>query len=499
LAQKARDALRQIGYPQRPRDEAYGFNWDEDLTQHVARTDKPAPAWDRVFTQRPSPMTFWYRQSEQPLTALMFHSDLLTPGLVDLGDPPPILSGMRSVMLDHQGRLLAFDAIPPQRRDAPVQPAPVDWSGLFALSGLDQSKFQPADPLWFWVPSSDTRVAWTGTWPDSGRPLRIEAAALGGQPVVFMLTGEWSKPWRMAEPSESGETLTVLALAALAILAMTGAGLLAYRNLKERRGDRRGAVRLAAMMTGGLLALWTCQVHLVASIGLIATLLLAVATSVFYGFLLWTLYVALEPSVRRHWPQVLVSWTSALTGNVRDPIVGRDVLIGTALGVVWVLLIRSVARWANDAGDFADFPGSMAVLAGLRATVGRVLQDAPYALRNVLVFFFLLFMLRILLRSGWAANIAFASAFALLSAIGNAEAPIRNAVVGFLYFGSGAFVVLRWGLVSYVTGTFVTTLILNAPVTTDTSAWYFGNAALLLGIPVALAAWGAATASRRRV
>ena len=75
------------------------------------------------------------------------------------------------------------------------------------------------------------------------------------------------------------------------------------------------------------------------SIGLLAMFLIAVCTSVFYGVLLWTIYVALEPYVRKHWPQVLVSWTNLLAGRVADPVVGRDVLLGTALGVVWALLV----------------------------------------------------------------------------------------------------------------------------------------------------------------
>ena len=46
------------------------------------------------------------------------------------------------------------------------------------------------------------------------------------------------------------------------------------------------------------MALWVCQVHLVASIGLPAMFLIAICTAVFYGVLLWTIYLALEPFVR---------------------------------------------------------------------------------------------------------------------------------------------------------------------------------------------------------
>ena len=46
LAQKARDAVRQLGYPQRARDEAYGFEWNDELIDYVEASDKPAPRWE---------------------------------------------------------------------------------------------------------------------------------------------------------------------------------------------------------------------------------------------------------------------------------------------------------------------------------------------------------------------------------------------------------------------------------------------------------------------
>ena len=334
----------------------------------------------------------------------MFHTDLLTPGQVWPDDPPPIMSGMSTVELDHRGRLTYFETIPPQRQDSPIHAAAVDWAPLFALAGLDAAKLTPAEPLWNWLAGSDTRAAWTGSWPESGRPLRVEAAALGGRPVAFMATGPWRKPWRMPEPSQGHESLTVMLLFTLAFCILGGAALVARANLREGRGDQAGATRLAACMFAVLMALWVCQVHLVASIGLPAMFLIAICTSVFYGVLLWTIYLALEPFVRKRWPQVLVSWTNVLAGHVRDPVVGRDVLVGLLLGVGWVLLIRGVDL-ATSVRAFVDFPGEMALLAGLRSTLGVVLQVVPYAMRNVLLYFFLLFLLRVLLRSQWLAAI----------------------------------------------------------------------------------------------
>ncbi len=43
--------------------------------------------------------------------------------------------------------------------------------------------------------------------------------------------------------------------------------------------------------------------------------------------------ISLEPLLRRVWPRTLISWTRLLSGYVRDPLVGRDVLIGMLAGV----------------------------------------------------------------------------------------------------------------------------------------------------------------------
>ena len=214
-----------------------------------------------------------------------------------------------------------------------------------------------------------------------------------------------------------------------------------------------------------LMGLWICQVHIVASLGLLAQFLLAVCTAGFYGVFFWIMYVALEPFVRRQWPQVLVSWTNVLTGHVRDPVVGRDVLIGVALGVAWALMIRTVDVLSGGNG-ISGFPGSTELLSGLRGTVGIVLEEAPYAIRNALLYFFLLFVLRVILRGQWRAALAFVGVFAVLSALGN-DHPWLGALMGFLYFGSGAFTVLRWGLVSLATGTFVAAVLMDAPATLD--------------------------------
>jgi serine/threonine protein kinase len=496
LTQKARDAIARLGYESRVRDAAVGFEWNDLLLQSVAKTDGPSTQWDKVFTQRPSPLTFWYRQSAEPLVATTFHTDLLTPGIVDRADPPPISSDMIQVNVDHQGRLTFFEAIPPQRQSSPVHATSVDWTPLFQLAGLDQAALQPVDPVWTFLAASDTRAAWTGKWPESGRPLRVEAAAFGGRPVAFMTIGDWQKPWRMADTTSSETTAYLVLLLGVTIVVLAGAAILARRNIREGKGDRRGAARLAAYMTAVLMALWVCQVHVSASLGLFALFLLAVCTSVFYGVLLWTVYLALEPFVRRHWPRVLVSWTNVLTGRASDAVVGRDALIGVALGIWFALIFRAIAAFELDGP--INFPGEVELLLGLRSTIGVVLQEGLYAIRNVLLYFFILFVLRMLLRRQWAAMIAFTAFFTLLNALGN-ERVWLGGMIGLLYFGTAAFVIVRFGgLLAFVVGSFVSSLLFDVVLTLDSSAWYFGNTAFVLAVVAALTIWAFYTATGRR-
>ena len=51
----------------------------------------------------------------------------------------------------------------------------------------------------------------------------------------------------------------------------------------------------------------------------------------------WVLYVALEPHARRLWPTSMFGWARLLDGRLKDPLIGRDVLIGGLFGTAHYL------------------------------------------------------------------------------------------------------------------------------------------------------------------
>ncbi len=492
LSQKAQDLIRALGFRDIVADQAYGFDWDQSFINYVDRHDKPTPNWNNVLAQRPMPLHFWYRQSPYPLTAWSYHTDLLTPGVVDPNDPPRILSGMIAIELDPQGRLRYLERNPDQQQKPLAIPStPVDWQPLFTAAGLDQSQLQPAEPLRTWLATSDTRAAWTGTWPGSNRPLRVEAAALRGQPVAFSLIGPWTDTDRMPQASTAGERIQIVVLVVLFLAIVFGGGWLARRNMRQGRGDRESARRLAVWIGGAEMALWISASHFNASIGTFGMFILAICTAVFYGWVVYALYIALEPQVRRRWPHTLISWTAILTGQWRDPIVGRDVLIGTALGIGFPVLgetVNALALGSNQSPSLGSTDG----LLGFRGALAICFQSMPHCIRDTLTLALVLFLLRAILRNQWLAMGAFAVIFALQGTVGSNH-PVVDGLEQLIAYMLVAAAAWRFGLLTLAAFILSNNIVGNMQATMHTGAWYFGNTLFLIACGLALAVWGCYT------
>ncbi|HEV2689363.1 MAG TPA: serine/threonine-protein kinase, partial [Bryobacteraceae bacterium] len=451
LAQKGRDIVQRLGIAQQPADEAYDFEWDRHFLNYVQRNDKPAPRWSDVLAQRPLPLKFWYRQSPYPLVAGEFHDDLLTPGMVRPDDPPPILSGMINMELDAQGRLLYFERVPPQRQQPAKDVSAIDWPPLFAAAGLDPAQFQPTEPLWTWLGTSDTRMAWTGTWPGGNRPLRVEAAALRGRAIAFSLIGPWTRADRMpARDSSTNERGRFVIFVGISLAVAIGCWTLVRRNAKRGGGDEAGAMRLAGFVGAVQMILWLLRSHLTPAMGTFGMFLLALATAIFYAFVVRTMYLALEPHVRRRWPQTIISWTAVLTGHWRDPIVGRDVLVGSTLAVVLRAIIVDLRYDPSDSPNI----GTTDVLLGLRSTLTVCFTSIPHGIRETLMFFLIIFLLRILLRNQWLASAGFVLIFSALGYL-QSNHPLANGLLSLLIYSLVAFIVLRFGLLAMAAYIFV--------------------------------------------
>jgi len=488
LEHTAKELIQKLGYPDKPTDTAEGFFYDDDFLHYVQKHEGKVD-WPKVFAAHPATLTFWYRQSPQYLEANEFRDNLLIPGIVTREDPPSITSGMISVHLDARGQLESFSAIPPQKEASPANAEPVDWSLLFAAAGLDITKFQAAAPEWASLAASDERLAWTGSWPGSGRLLRIEAADYHGKAVFFSLLGPWQTPSRMQPVEHSAtEKATQIAFLCIFFSVVAGALLLARRNFRKGAGDRNGALRLATCMFGMLILLWLTRSHFVPTGFMVLSFVVMVSTGLFWSGLIWALYIALEPYIRRHWPHSIISWSRLWMGKIRDPLVGRDVLYGVALGTLWIVISQVATLLLIRRGVAPDFM-STAYLMGVREAASEWLQFPPNSLQGALIFFFILLLLRILLRKPWLAGAVFVLLFASLKTLGSPH-PLIEAPTQLLIYGIALLVVTQFGLISLWVGIFTADMLGNVPFTADFSSWYAPHTIAAWCSIAALAVWG---------
>ncbi len=489
MASKAREIVVSLGYAVPPKDTASGFSYDYDYLEYLDKKDKPGTGWNRILAERPPLLDFWFRQSPEEMLPNGFSTISLTPGVIRFTDPPDTFSGMINVRLDPIGRLLYFQAIPPEREEHEQATQAVDWQPLFSAAGLNASDFRPAAPMWNSLAASDTRAAWEGIWPGTSRPLLVEAAAWRGKPVFFQLAGPWTTPERMPGPEPTGSAKASQFFGIGFVIFLVAGGIwLAYRNYSRGKGDRRGARRLAGVVFVLVLVLFFGRAHLTFSEETLYLLMLAVSTALFVSAFLWTLYIALEPYVRSKWPQTIVSWTRLLAGNLRDPLVGRDILFGTLLGLAWVLVYFVGYLLDIRAGERPLLPQTE-FLEGTRATLSLWLGNIVGAIVAVLMFFFVLVFLRVVVRNRWVAAALFIIVFATPKILASNHALIDTPVWVIIY-GIAAFAVVRYGLIVLAMATFTANVLLNVPFTLDFSEWYATNAVWVVLSIIALAGWG---------
>src|SRR6185295_1479013 len=117
------------------------------------------------------------------------------------------------------------------------------------------------------------------------------------------------------------------------------------RNLRLGRSDRNGAFRIASFFVAVHMLGWVFWGTYFKDVSkMINAFVASLSSTLFEGVMLWVLYLALEPYVRKRWPETIISWTRALAGRFRDPLVGRDVLLGCLLGVA-TRALDNAPRW----------------------------------------------------------------------------------------------------------------------------------------------------------
>ncbi len=490
LAQRARDLIQSLGYQDRTTGSAFGFSSDVDYRRYAEQKEKPADYAAQLAKGQPALVRFWYRQSPRYLEAWS------ATGRVTESDPPPAVSGMVRLQLDTLGRMVYLAAVPPQLQKAPApNGSPPDARPLFAAAGLDLARFTAAEPEWAPLAGFDARAAWTGSFPDAPQiPLRIEAAWWRGKPVYFDEIAPWSRPGRMQpyQPTAS-ENAGQWFLTALSVSVFAIGILLARRNFRQGRGDARGSTRLALLIFSCSMFTWLCSASHTPTPNDYGRFLWAISSALFSAAGVWILYMALEPYVRRRWPQSLISWNRLLAGSFRDPLVAGQLLIGVALGIGLTLAEFLNLLALRHYGSMGFSTGPLNSSLDTRHLAGHLVAPLSGSIGLAQALFFVFFLLRVLFRRQWLAAVVWILLAAGLGAAQNDHHAL-GAVFLVTMFGLSLFILIRFGLMPGVVGLFVNFLLDSSPLTTNFSAWYAGAAIAALAVVLGLAAYAFHTA-----
>ncbi len=307
--------------------------------------------------------------------------------------------------------------------------------------------------------------------------------------------GPWEEATRLSRPVTSvleqiGNYLVGSLLAALWI----GGLLLARRNWRAGRGDRKGAFKLGGIVLVLFLLGLELELHHLPTFGEYYRFVIASGVAVHCAALATVLYLALEPLVRRRWPDYLVSWTRFLAGRFTNPRVGRDILVGAALGAAVVALEylpHALPYWFSIPREvpFATGPEQGSASNFLSALVGNTVM----AITTGVAFLALLLIVALLVRKDRIAQVVVTLLFLFLHSGGLVHNPWIALVAATVHAVILIFLMTRFGLLAAVTSMVVTWYV-ELPLTLDFSRSYFGRSAVVLLLVAGIAGWGFYTA-----
>jgi hypothetical protein len=200
----------------------------------------------------------------------------------------------------------------------------------------------------------------------------------------------------------------------------------------------------------------------------------------------WIGYIAIEPLVRRRWPRMLIGTSRLLAGRFRDPMIGRDFLVGGTVGVM-VVLLRQLTTLLPGA---VPLQSVSLMLSGLRYVGWFFAASLALALVVPIIAATLLVGLRVMTRSVRASVIITALLVALL-VLGDVSGPLwGRAIFGVLVAVVVLIILFRFGLLAFAAAFFSYVFLRRVPITLDPSAWYFGRSMFAVILLIAIALYG---------
>jgi hypothetical protein len=492
----AGDAVHDLGYPA-GHDLAFGLIADSGQLQQsgeliTSEGFSRIADWTSALARQPSPMLLWRRESPEPMRP---RDDPIQPILAD--DPPLSQPGMTLTMFDANDSLRRFTAVADPLQSNETRGV-VDWSVAFRLARLEASQFTPIDA----APSAerlhDEHVAWSGRYPGTGTRIRIVGEAYRGRITHFEVLFPESDQ-ALASPLASSPRVTkgddrivIVIVFLINVLTFGGFAWGARRNIRTGRADLPGAWRTAEVGWVMKVLGWVLAGHHTALARSMEEFFQRTLPDASLTALLMGLgYLALEPLVRRHRPETIITWSRWLMGRWRDPVVARDILIGLASATLGMVLLLATNLGAFWVGGAPAINGRVLGVLGRDAgpLVALVLSTGWIAYIVATTIFFLWLVLRTLIRWRW---LAWSILIVVMAVVGNPTVPDATSVVNEMGLWLVILILLyvseRFGLLTavfYVTFALIETLVFTPHVTT----WYGRTSLIGIVLLPALAFW----------
>lgn len=456
----------------------------------------------------PSSLTemWWLRQSQEKLIP---QAGL---GVVTLTDPPFLERGQVSVVLDMAGRLVELQVVEPGDQPPPALEASQSeerLGRLFEAAGFDRDSFTidadylpdadlviPHDQSMSWIPRHDD--------PQLAN-VRIHGATLHGMPVFFrqttiagqsLVTPAQDTVKSTGTPLGAGIALFWIAINVVSVF-------LAWRNLRAGRGDRHGAARVAlTCLALGIFAGLLVARHWGTGLTIMKTFEMIIAVQLQMAAFAWAFYMAVEPYMRREWPDRIISSTRLLAGNFADSLVGRDLLLGVLIGMVANLLflvaVVVAVAFELEVGSYWSLNDLQAQLSAMHVT-SAIAGSTRDAIADSLSFMYAYIVILTVVRRRKAAvvsMIAFLVAIILVWPSGGHIAVVI--MLGLVWVAYNSLALFRFGLLALASALASHKIGALFQPSLDFSRWDAGYVWFANGLLVALAAYGCYTATLQR-
>ena len=359
---------------------------------------------------------------------------------------------------------------------------------VFKLAGLDIKAFGPAEPRPLPGGAADTRLAWTER---AGQPgLRVEAASLRGRPVYFRVMSTLTPVDIARAPVERGARALLWGLYPLFVVTVISAIAFMRRNLTLGRGDRAGATRLAlligvaTLLSATLSASWPSD-------GLVQTVMSgALSVAMFMAGSCWVFYLAIEPYARRQWPRTLTGWTRFIHGEWRDPLAGRELLVGAATGMALLAIQRPVVGLGQLGRSGLELDAYGSVLGALSVGINQIGSVVSFNLAWIVL---LLLGRRITRRNVLALGIpivSFAAVFTASSAASSLAQYLLIFGIVVVRLAVSTVLYLRVGFLALVAYAFTMAVLSVMPLSFTSGSYFAGLAWLAVAVASAPALFG---------